>query len=381
MPDSRINSWDSWFIFNLRKNKHLLSYEEFRCTYIHRKNSRGQLWFSNWLLHYNVTTELTYTSTDWCITTRMVLAVSFSLILHITWQYTYLGYLLLEAPHEYVQHGPFLSINWLRLCPQSGAVRRRLFIFLMTAGHISPNLFCLRNFLSNIHVLLPLYIHWHSYLLYITFIRTIYILFIYIIFSLFSLFLRVFMAGRLPSVHCVRYSTTSVPGPALAPTEDRQRTRPLCSCSALGCPGGAGSPSWQHLRQVGYHLVWQDRQRNQPKCSQSPLEALLPPSGSDHSFFFPQATGGGKDWSDSTMTTGSPGRSCQHRDGGNVVTDISSVNVLVETERLWSSIRLNSMSGAPLQYSPSRSRWHPLVGLAQPACSFPLFFCSTVHNV
>ncbi len=65
---------------------------------------------------------------------------------------------------------------------RSHAVRRRLFIFLMTAAHISPNVFSLRNFLSNIHVLLPLYINRHSYLLYITFIRTIYILFIYITF-------------------------------------------------------------------------------------------------------------------------------------------------------------------------------------------------------
>ncbi len=41
-----------------------------------------------------------------------------------------------------------------RLCPQSGArvrchaVRRRLFIVLMTAAHISPNVFSLRNFLG-----------------------------------------------------------------------------------------------------------------------------------------------------------------------------------------------------------------------------------------
>ncbi len=27
VPDSSINSWDSWFIFNLQKNKHLLLYE------------------------------------------------------------------------------------------------------------------------------------------------------------------------------------------------------------------------------------------------------------------------------------------------------------------------------------------------------------------
>jgi hypothetical protein len=32
-------------------------------------------------------------------------------------QCTYLGYLLLEAPREYVQHGPLVGINWLRLCP------------------------------------------------------------------------------------------------------------------------------------------------------------------------------------------------------------------------------------------------------------------------
>jgi hypothetical protein len=38
-------------------------------------------------------------------------------------QCTYMGYLLLEAPRIYVQHGPLPSINWLRLCPQSGAPR------------------------------------------------------------------------------------------------------------------------------------------------------------------------------------------------------------------------------------------------------------------
>jgi hypothetical protein len=71
----------------------------------------------------------------------------------------YLGYLLLEAPREYVQHGSLLSINWLRLCPQFGArvqshaIRRRLFIVLMTAAYISPNVFSSRNSLSNIHVL------------------------------------------------------------------------------------------------------------------------------------------------------------------------------------------------------------------------------------
>jgi hypothetical protein len=120
-----------------------------------------------------------------------------------------LGYLRLEAPREYVQHGPLLSINWLRLCPQFGArirsraVRRRLFIVLMTAAHISPNVFSLRNFLSNIHGLfltihstsfIPIihHIYMNNYLFYLHNKSTL-------------LFLRVFVAGRLPSVSCVRY--------------------------------------------------------------------------------------------------------------------------------------------------------------------------------
>jgi hypothetical protein len=47
------------------------------------------------------------------------------------------------------------SINWLQLCPHLGAhvrshaVRRKLFIVLRTAAHISPNVFSLRMFLSN----------------------------------------------------------------------------------------------------------------------------------------------------------------------------------------------------------------------------------------
>jgi hypothetical protein len=36
-----------------------------------------------------------------------------------------LGYVLLEAPREYVLHGPLLSINWLRLCPHLGGPRQK----------------------------------------------------------------------------------------------------------------------------------------------------------------------------------------------------------------------------------------------------------------
>jgi hypothetical protein len=110
-----------------------------------------------------------------------------------------------------VQHGLLLSINWLRLCPQFGArvrshaIRRRLFIFLMTAAHILPNVFSLRNFLSNIHRLF-LTVHLTSF---ISFIHHIYMHFhTFYLHDLFTIsFLRLFMAGRLPSVPCVRYTT------------------------------------------------------------------------------------------------------------------------------------------------------------------------------
>jgi hypothetical protein len=125
-------------------------------------------------------------------------------------QCTYLGYLHLEAPCEYVQHGPLLSINWLQLCPQFGAhvrshvVRRRLFIVLMTAAHIWPNVFSLRNFLSNIHGLF-LTIHSTSFIPIIHHIYTNNYLF-YLHDKSTLIFLRVFVAGQLPSVSCVRYN-------------------------------------------------------------------------------------------------------------------------------------------------------------------------------
>jgi hypothetical protein len=116
-------------------------------------------------------------------------------------QCTYLGYLRLEAPREYVQHGPLLSINWLWFCPQSWAyiwshaVRRRLFIVLMTAAHISPNLFSLRNSSATYMYYTSLYIHHHSYLLYITFMQAI-TSFYYMINPLFHFFGSSWQAGR-----------------------------------------------------------------------------------------------------------------------------------------------------------------------------------------
>ncbi len=78
------------------------------------------------------------------------------------------------------------------------------FIFLMTAAHISPNVFSLRNFLSNVHVLL-LIVHSTSFIPIIHHIWTSnYIFYLHDKFTL--SFLRIFIAGRLPSVSCVRYS-------------------------------------------------------------------------------------------------------------------------------------------------------------------------------
>ncbi len=130
--------------------------------------------------------------------------------LHIIWAMYILGLSSSWAPCEYVQHGPLLSINWLRLCPQfrarvrSHTVRRRLFIVLMTAAHISPNVFSLRNFLSNIHGPF-LTIHSTSFISIIHYIHmNNYTFYLHDIFTL-SL-LQILIADRLPSVPCVQYT-------------------------------------------------------------------------------------------------------------------------------------------------------------------------------
>jgi hypothetical protein len=99
----------------------------------------------------------------------------------IYWQCTYLDFSLLKAPREYVLHGPLLAMYWLWLCPHSReraleatVVRRRLFIVLMTAAHISPNAFSLRVFLTNIRWTSHYNTRqWYAFILYITFIRTV----------------------------------------------------------------------------------------------------------------------------------------------------------------------------------------------------------------
>ncbi len=105
------------------------------------------------------------------------------------------------SPSEH-QLAQALSPIWA--CVRSHAVRRRLFIVLMTAAHISPNVFSLQNFLSNIHGSF-LTVHLASFICITHHIFThIYIFYLHDIFIL--SFLRIFMAGRLPSVLCVRYN-------------------------------------------------------------------------------------------------------------------------------------------------------------------------------
>jgi hypothetical protein len=174
VPESRIKSWDSWFIFNLRKIN-TCYYMSIHHTYLHGKGFQES--HAVWLLHYYVIDLLLGCWPTDNVTTTMVFCYesSWRTVHHLI--NTYLGYLLLEAPRECVRHGPLVSINWLWLCPQFGplrpklrhpqeaiySLRRRLFIVLMIAAHISPNVISLRNFLSNIHALFLTYIHRHSY--------------------------------------------------------------------------------------------------------------------------------------------------------------------------------------------------------------------------
>ncbi len=184
MPDSSVNSWDSWFIFNLQKNKLLLLHERFCCTYIHGKGfQEATCYLVNWLLHYNVATFAFEMLLFDNVTQGSYFGCKFLFETHtLLEQCTYLGHLLLEAPQRICpawspsehQLTSALSPIW---GPRPKSRRpEEVFIVLMTAAHISPNVFSLQNFLSNIlymYYYSSLYIHHHSYLLYITFKQVI----------------------------------------------------------------------------------------------------------------------------------------------------------------------------------------------------------------
>jgi hypothetical protein len=101
---------------------------------------------------------------------------------YMYWQCTYLGFGLLEAPREYVLHGPLLAIYWLRLCPHFGPCAVRSHACLEDAVYsfndsssysISPNVFSLWVASHQCKAIFH-YSTWqrHTSLLYITFIRT-----------------------------------------------------------------------------------------------------------------------------------------------------------------------------------------------------------------
>jgi hypothetical protein len=127
-------------------------------------------------------------------------------------QCTYLGYVLLEAPREYVLHGPLLSINWLRLCPHLGGPclkprrpEEDVYSPNDSCSHFTQHLFPPKVPQQHTRIISDSRKQYHSHLLYITFIRTFTSFILYILFT-YSL-LRIFMAGWLPSAPCVRYST------------------------------------------------------------------------------------------------------------------------------------------------------------------------------
>ncbi len=119
VPGSSINSWDSWFIFNLRKIN--------TCYY-----TDNSYW--SWRVH-TWQSCVSHCRQHACIEN-----------VH-TWASVFLRHL--ASTSFMVPFWPYRY--WLRLCPHSGEppseatlVQRMLFIVLMTAAHISPNVFFLR---------------------------------------------------------------------------------------------------------------------------------------------------------------------------------------------------------------------------------------------
>ncbi len=155
------------------------------------------------------------------LATRLVSGWNSSLRLYIIWALHILGLYPswgtsricpAWSPSEH-QLTPALSPFGARV--RSQGVRRRLFIALMTAAHISPNVFALRNFLSNIHELF-LTVHASSF---ISFMHHIYmhnyIFYLHVSFT--NSLLWIFMAGRLPSVPCVQYTNNLLNNCGMSP--------------------------------------------------------------------------------------------------------------------------------------------------------------------
>jgi hypothetical protein len=122
-------------------------------------------------------------------------------------QCTYLGYFLLEAPREYIQHGPLLAPALSPIWgPHPKPRHQEEVVYSLnddSCSHFTQRLFPPKlpqqhawiisySTVNIIHIFYTSHLHAH--------------LFIFFLHDLFALsFLRIFMAGRLPSVPCVRY--------------------------------------------------------------------------------------------------------------------------------------------------------------------------------
>ncbi len=87
------------------------------------KDKRGCLlvWVSLCIYITNVTTVILDVGFPAILAIRLAIRLKFFFTICTRFeQCTYLGFVLLEAPCEYVLHGPLLSIYWLRLCPHLG---------------------------------------------------------------------------------------------------------------------------------------------------------------------------------------------------------------------------------------------------------------------
>jgi hypothetical protein len=144
--------------------------------------------------------------TLWYVTTRMISGCKFLFYTHTlfehvhTWAMFFLRHLANMSSMV-----PFWASTDSVLVPNLGArvrshaVQRRLFIFLMTAAHISPNVFSLRNFHSNVHVLL-LIVHSKSFIPIIHDIQASITSFFYLTNSFFHFFVSSLQAGCLRSL-------------------------------------------------------------------------------------------------------------------------------------------------------------------------------------
>jgi hypothetical protein len=104
------------------------------------------------------------------------------------------------------EHKLTLALSPFGARVRSHAIRRRLFLVLMTAAHISPNVFSLWKFLSNIQ---ELFLTVHDNIIHAYYTSHLYA-HLHLLFhmSCSTSLLQIFMAGWLPSAPCVRYKYT-----------------------------------------------------------------------------------------------------------------------------------------------------------------------------